>query len=96
MLHTENKGLEATFRFKKHQWVKTTCRIYAGLQKDQRVKLTALPAGMNGEIRAIEQVKVDSYYAITYYLVRFPVSQGPNKKQMQYWARLGESCLTEK
>lgn len=95
MLHPDNKSLYATDKFKLHQWVKTTCRIYAGLQKDQRTKLTALPAGTSGEIRAIEQIKVDSYYAITYYLVRFPVSQGLNKKQLQYWAKLGESCLTE-
>lgn len=94
MLHHENKVVFSTNRFKTRQWVKTVCRIYAGLQKDQRTKLTPLPKGMKCEIRAIELVKIDNYPAVLYYLVRIPVTQNVGQKQLQYWARLGESCIT--
>lgn len=93
MFHTENKILSHSHGFKLNDRVKTVCKIYAGPQKDQKTKLTQFPAGTIGVIRSIEQIKVDNHYAITYYLVKIQVDRGPDKKQLQYWAKLNGSCI---
>ena len=100
MFHTENKILNDSHGFKLKDRVKTVCKIYAGLQKNQKTRLTPIPCESVGQIRSIEQIKVDNHYAITYYLVLFHIDQGLNKhggkkKPLCFWAKLNESCFVK-
>jgi hypothetical protein len=82
--------------FKTHQWIKTVCTVYAGSQKDQDVKLIALPVGIHGQIRAMHTKRIDGFDAITYYLVKFPipwVCRNNGKETAHYWAKISESCI---
>lgn len=57
--------------------VKTLHLLYVGMQKDQKVQLTPLPAGSVGVVRHVSKVPDD-----TYCLVKFEL----NGKR--YWAKV--------